>query len=159
MNLAERLVWPLGPILRHSLNPQQTTADRSARYEGFWFLVVVAAPPCPALATARWQSRSRERPRQAYFPFGGSPRLCMGVDMAMMEMLLIMAMVVQRYRIHLVSGHREEPDCVLDMIPRYRVRATLHPQQPVGPPAAAPPVVAPGMEPEPKCQRIPGEIV
>jgi hypothetical protein len=29
VNLAERLVWPLGPILRHSLNPQQTTADRS----------------------------------------------------------------------------------------------------------------------------------
>jgi hypothetical protein len=29
VNLAERLVSPLGPILRHSLNPQQTTADRS----------------------------------------------------------------------------------------------------------------------------------
>ena len=81
--------------------------------------------------------RSKERPRHAYFPFGGGPRLCMGVDMAMMEMLLIMVMVTQRYRIHLVPGHREEPECILDMLPRYRVRATLQPQRPIAAPAPA----------------------
>jgi cytochrome P450 len=70
--------------------------------------------------------RSLGRPRHAYFPFGAGPRLCMGVDMAMMEMLLIMVMVVQRYRVHLVSCHREELDCVLDMMPRHRVQATLY---------------------------------
>ena len=43
-------------------------------------------------------ARSKDRPRHAYFPFGGGPRLCMGADMATMEMLLIMAMVVQRFR-------------------------------------------------------------
>ena len=75
-------------------------------------------------------ARSEGRPRHAYFPFGGGPRLCMGVDMAMMEMLLIIAMVVQRYRVHLVAGHREEPDCILDMIPRHHVRATLHRRHP-----------------------------
>jgi cytochrome P450 len=75
--------------------------------------------------------RARERPRHAYFPFGAGPRLCMGAEMAMMEMLLIMAMVVQKYRIHLVAGHREEPECILDMIPRHHVRATLRRQQPV----------------------------
>jgi cytochrome P450 len=73
-----------------------------------------------------------DRPRHAYFPFGGGPRLCMGVDMAMMEMMLIMVMVAQRHRIHLASYHREEPDCVLDMLPRHRVRATLRPQHPLG---------------------------
>jgi cytochrome P450 len=69
--------------------------------------------------------RSKGRPRYAYFPFGGGPRLCMGVDMAIMETLLIMVMVVQRYRLDLVSCHREEPECILDMIPRYGVRATV----------------------------------
>ena len=73
---------------------------------------------------------SHARPRHAYFPFGHGPRLCMGVDMAMMEMLLVLVMVVQRYRIHLVPGHREEPECILDMIPRHRVRATLQRQPP-----------------------------
>ena len=82
-------------------------------------------------------ARSTDRPRLAYFPFGGGPRLCMGVDMAMMEMMLIMVMVAQRHRIHLVSYHREEPDCVLDMIPRHRVRATLQRQHPVSGPALA----------------------
>lgn len=76
-------------------------------------------------------ARSKDRPRHAYFPFGGGPRLCMGVEMAMMELLLIMVMIVQRYRLHLVSCHREEPDCVLDMVPRHRVWSTLQRQQPV----------------------------
>ena len=69
-------------------------------------------------------ARSTDRPRLAYFPFGGGPRLCMGVDMAMMEMMLIMVMVVQKHRIHLVPGHREEPECILDMF-ALPVRATL----------------------------------
>lgn len=91
------------------------------------------------------QARAHDRPRHAYFPFGGGPRLCMGVDMAMMEMMLIMVMVVQRHRIHLVSCHREEPECILDMVPRYRVRATLHAQLPVsGPPREEPAVVSQG---------------
>jgi cytochrome P450 len=69
---------------------------------------------------------SKGRPRYAYFPFGGGPRLCMGVDMAIMETLLILSMVVQRYRLHLVSYHREEPESIIDMIPRHGVRATVH---------------------------------
>ena len=76
-------------------------------------------------------ARSKDRPRHAYFPFGGGPRLCMGVEMAMMELLLIMVMIVQRYRLHLVSCHHEEPECVLDMVPRHRVWSTLLRQQPV----------------------------
>jgi cytochrome P450 len=72
--------------------------------------------------------RAKARPRHAYFPFGAGPRLCMGVDMAIMETLLILAMVVQRFQVHLVPGHREEPECILDMIPRHGVRVTLRRQ-------------------------------
>ena len=71
---------------------------------------------------------AKTRPRYAYFPFGGGPRLCMGADMAVMETLLIMAMVVQRFRLHLVSCHREEPECIIDMVPRGGVPATLQRQ-------------------------------
>ena len=72
--------------------------------------------------------RAKARPRHAYFPFGAGPRLCMGVDMAIMETMLILAMVVQRFKVHLVPGHREEPECILDMIPRHGVRVTLRRQ-------------------------------
>ena len=91
-------------------------------------------------------ARAQERPRHAYFPFGGGPRLCMGLDMAMMEMLLIVVMVVQRYRLHLVSCHREEPECILDMIPRNHVRVTLQRQ-----PAAAPAGAASSVDAEARC--------
>jgi cytochrome P450 len=80
--------------------------------------------------------RSKERPRHAYFPFGGGPRLCIAGDMATMEVLLIMVMIAQRYRLHLVSGHREEMECILDMVPRHHVRSTIHRQQAV--PASTP---------------------
>jgi cytochrome P450 len=86
--------------------------------------------------------RSAERPRHAYFPFGGGPRLCMGADMATMEMMLILVMVVQRFRLALVSGHREEVECILDMLPRHGVPVTLRRQRPMSAsrpaPAAAP---------------------
>jgi len=76
-------------------------------------------------------AQCKARPRHAYFPFGGGPRLCMGADMATMEMLLIMVMVVQRFRLALASGHREEVECILDMLPRHGVRATVRRQRPL----------------------------
>lgn len=86
--------------------------------------------------------RSKTRPRHAYFPFGGGPRLCMGADMATMEMALIMAMVMQRYRVQVAPGHREEPECILDMVPRHRVPATLERAPRIAPVAMPEPAYA-----------------
>ncbi len=44
------------------------------------------------------------RPRFAYYPFGGGPRLCIGNNFALMEATLIVAMVMQRYRLDLMPG-------------------------------------------------------
>ncbi|SOD64503.1 Cytochrome P450 [Streptomyces zhaozhouensis] len=46
----------------------------------------------------------RERPRMAYFPFGGGPRMCIGNMMAMLELKIILAMVCQRFRLEPVPG-------------------------------------------------------
>ena len=51
-----------------------------------------------------------DRPRFAYFPFGGGPRLCIGQNFALMEATLIVAMVMQRYRLDLVPGHTVDPN-------------------------------------------------
>lgn len=46
----------------------------------------------------------RARPRMAYFPFGGGPRMCIGNLMAMLELKIILAMVCQRFRLEPVPG-------------------------------------------------------
>lgn len=49
-------------------------------------------------------SASKSRHRYAYLPFGGGPRLCMGNNFALMEGLLIIAMITPRYNLSLMPG-------------------------------------------------------
>jgi cytochrome P450 len=48
------------------------------------------------------------RPRYAYFPFGGGPRICIASNFAMMEMVLVVSVIAQRFRLRLVEGHSVE---------------------------------------------------
>jgi len=43
-------------------------------------------------------------PRFAYFPFGGGPRVCVGAGFAMMEAVLLLAAIAQKFRLTLVPG-------------------------------------------------------
>src|SRR5688500_6000882 len=45
------------------------------------------------------------RPRHVYYPFGEGPHVCIGNNFALMEMQLILAMALQRFRLRLVPGH------------------------------------------------------
>jgi cytochrome P450 len=49
--------------------------------------------------------RSAGRPRYAFFPFGGGPRMCIGNNFALMEAQLILATIAQRYRLDLAPGY------------------------------------------------------
>ena len=58
---------------------------------------------------SRWsQERAKDLPRYAYFPFGGGPRVCIGNHFAMMEATLLLALIVQRFRVDLLAGERLE---------------------------------------------------
>ncbi|MGH9314140.1 MAG: cytochrome P450 [Vicinamibacterales bacterium] len=70
--------------------------------------------------------QSARRHRFAYFPFGGGPRQCIGNQFALMEAAIILAMVVQRYRLDLVPGHPVEPQALITLRPRYGMRMTVH---------------------------------
>jgi cytochrome P450 len=71
---------------------------------------------------------SVNRHRFAYFPFGGGPRICIGLQFAMVEGPLVLATILQKFRVELVSGHPIEPDATFTLRPRYGVKVILHPR-------------------------------
>ena len=54
----------------------------------------------------RWTEEfSSSLPKYAYFPFGGGPRACIGNYFAMMEIVMLLATIGQRFRFSLVPDH------------------------------------------------------
>lgn len=70
--------------------------------------------------------REAARPRFAYFPFGGGPHLCIGNGFAMMEIQLILATIVQRYRLDLVPSHEVNMTTTPTLQPAGGLPMTLH---------------------------------
>ncbi|MBF5042914.1 cytochrome P450 [Aggregicoccus sp. 17bor-14] len=68
--------------------------------------------------------RERERPRFAYFPFGGGPRLCIGNQFALMEMVLVLATLATRVRLDLEPGRPFFPGPAITLRPRPGVWVT-----------------------------------
>jgi cytochrome P450 len=59
-----------------------------------------------AFKPERWTEDFVARlPKYAYFPFGGGPRACIGASFAMMEVVLCLATIGQRFRLELVPDH------------------------------------------------------
>jgi len=53
-----------------------------------------------AFRPGRWRSNELDgQPRFAYFPFGGGPRVCVGLHFARMEAALVLAAFVRRWRL------------------------------------------------------------
>ncbi len=63
--------------------------------------------------------RAAMRPRFAYIPFGGGPRICIGAGFAMTEALIILAMLGQRFRLRLVPDATVEPVGLITLRPRH----------------------------------------
>jgi cytochrome P450 len=65
-------------------------------------------PDADKFDPARWledghAAPAAERPRYAYYPFGGGPRNCIGEAFARMEAMLIVATIAQKWRLELVD--------------------------------------------------------
>jgi cytochrome P450 len=74
----------------------------------------------------RWlDEKIKQLPKYAYFPFSGGPRACIGNSFAMMEAVLTLATVAQRFRLRLVEGHEIKPWPVFTLRPKYGVRMVI----------------------------------
>ncbi|MES2722109.1 MAG: cytochrome P450 [Pseudomonadota bacterium] len=67
-----------------------------------------------------------ERPRFAYMPFGGGPKVCIGAQLAVTETLLILATLAQGYSLALRPGHEVEILQKITMRPRGGLPMILH---------------------------------
>jgi cytochrome P450 len=65
------------------------------------------------------------RPRFAYLPFGGGPRVCIGAVLAMTEAALILAVLAQRYQPRLADGQEIKLQTRITLRPKDGMRMRL----------------------------------
>ncbi|MBK6516603.1 MAG: cytochrome P450 [Polyangiaceae bacterium] len=79
-----------------------------------------------AFRPERWADGLAKRlPKGAYLPFGAGPRVCIGNQFAMMESVLLLATIAQRFELEAVAGQRviPEPSITLRFKHGLRMRA------------------------------------
>jgi cytochrome P450 len=69
----------------------------------------------------RFCAPNKNRPRSAYLPFGGGRRICIGQSFALMEMVLMAAIMSQRFTFDLVSEYPVELEATLTLRPKHGV--------------------------------------
>jgi cytochrome P450 len=78
------------------------------------------------------------RSRYAYLPFAIGPHVCIGASLAIMEIVVAVAILAQRFQFRLVPGHPVEPIAWTNLHPRDGMWMTVEPR------AAASTRAAPG---------------
>jgi cytochrome P450 len=82
------------------------------RDERFWSRPLVFDPE-------RWAEPDPARPKFAYFPFGAGTRVCIGEHFAMMEAILVLATIAQRWRLVKATGPQVEMWPQITLRPRH----------------------------------------
>lgn len=76
---------------------------------------------------ARFEPEREENKRSTYahVPFGGGPRICIGINFAVMELVVVLAVIAQRYKVVVDARDRHEMAAHLTMHPKYGVQVRL----------------------------------
>ena len=67
----------------------------------------------------RWRGEEmKQLPKFAYFPFGGGPRVCIGNSFAMMEAVLALATISQKFELTAAPGYHVTPWPAITLYPK-----------------------------------------
>jgi cytochrome P450 len=103
-----------------------------------------------AFRPERWGAESiKALPKFAYFPFGGGPRLCIGNTFAMMELVLVLAVIARQFRFRLQPGHDVSPQPTFTLRPLPGIPGVIELRN------CLPPVMTPGAAPRDRSTSIP----
>jgi cytochrome P450 len=95
-----RMDLRLGPYALSRKEPVYATIWCLHRHEKYW-----EAPN--AFDPDRFTpEKIKARPRCAYLPFGAGPRICIGMNFAMLEMVTILATLTRAFRFETIPGHK-----------------------------------------------------
>jgi cytochrome P450 len=70
----------------------------------------------------------RTRPRLAYLPFGAGPRTCVGANFAMMEATVVLASLLQAFRLRVLPGYKPRPVARLALRPEGGLPLVMEPR-------------------------------
>ena len=74
----------------------------------------------------RWaDDLSKRLPTYAYFPFGGGPRVCIGKSFAMMEAVLVVATITQKFQLALMPEHPIVLQPSITLSPKHGIKMVL----------------------------------
>jgi cytochrome P450 len=63
--------------------------------------------------------------RFAYLPFGAGPRICIGMGFAMQEALIVLGVLLKRWRLSMVHGHPVMPLARLTLRPQFGLKMVV----------------------------------
>jgi len=126
-----RLYPPAFVLVRAALG-----ADRLPGFDVKRGLIVMIAPwvlhrhrrlwrDPEAFDPTRFLPDAPKPPRFAYLPFGAGPRICVGAQFALTEATLVLAALVQRFRVALAPGERVLPRAIVTTQPDHPARFVL----------------------------------
>jgi cytochrome P450 len=74
--------------------------------------------------------KEKARHKNVFLPFGAGPRMCIGNNFAMMEIIMVLAKMVYHFDFSLSTGQTIEPEPLITLRPKNGIRLNLGKRQP-----------------------------